>query len=124
MSARLTSRSQRSSALTRFPGVLTPVQEFSTFPTLNPTEWRRSCFHITLVEDSFRVMGMRLLSRKSVQCSTMSLVTNRREQVMVDNAATKQTTRVLARPVARLEIAVGDDYEQFRALFEEAVPPV
>ncbi|MET8637853.1 hypothetical protein ACWEQ2_24205 [Streptomyces sp. NPDC004096] len=37
---------------------------------------------------------------------------------------THPATLALARSVARLEIVVGEDYEQFRARYEQAVPPL
>ncbi|MBW8706445.1 hypothetical protein MBT84_43175 [Streptomyces sp. MBT84] len=37
---------------------------------------------------------------------------------------THPATLALARSVARLEIAVEEDYEQFRARYEQAVPPL
>jgi hypothetical protein len=44
---------------------------------------------------------------------------------MAGNATTaRPAPRSRARSVARLEIPVGDDYERFRARYEEAVPPL
>ncbi|MFD5474202.1 hypothetical protein [Streptomyces sp. NPDC127105] len=44
---------------------------------------------------------------------------------MNDNVMTTHpTTRAPTRSVTRLEIAVSEDYEQFRARYEQAVPPL
>ncbi|MDX2702778.1 hypothetical protein PV350_07920 [Streptomyces sp. PA03-6a] len=44
---------------------------------------------------------------------------------MADNATTSHpATHALPRSVTRLEIPVGEDYEDFRARYEQAVPPL